>query len=87
MKAPRLIARSFTFLRQVERVGEGPQGLESETDRDLTKNTETRSPSEFGSSCHSSRVKGAAAGGDNASTVTGRHGPGGRLAQLVRALP
>jgi hypothetical protein len=46
LKAPRLIARSFTFLRQVERAGVDPQGSASETDRDLTKNTETRSPSE-----------------------------------------
>ena len=70
MKAPRLIARSLVFFRQVEDVETGPRGSGSETDRDLTKNTETRSPSAFGSSCHSSRVKGAAAGGDIVSTVT-----------------
>jgi hypothetical protein len=37
LKAPRLIARSFTFLRQVGRVEVGPQGSTSEADRDLTK--------------------------------------------------
>jgi len=45
LKAPRLIARSFASFRQVGCVGEDPQGSEPETDRDLTKNTETRSPS------------------------------------------
>jgi hypothetical protein len=85
LKAPRLIARSFTFLRQVGRVGEDPQGLAPETDRDLTKNTETRSPSEPGIpvTLQGLRVQPPAA----TSVDPGRHGPGGRLAQLVRALP
>jgi hypothetical protein len=37
LKAPRLIARSFTFLRQVGRAEVDPRGSVSETDRDLTK--------------------------------------------------
>ena len=37
MKAPRLIARSFVFLRQVEGVVTDPRGSRSKTDRDLTK--------------------------------------------------
>ena len=37
MKAPRLIARSFAFFRQVEGVEMDPRGSGSETDRDLTK--------------------------------------------------
>jgi len=37
LKAPRLIARSFAFFRQVEGVETDPQGSLSETDRDLTK--------------------------------------------------
>jgi hypothetical protein len=37
LKAPRLIARSSVFFRQVEGVEPDPQGSGSETDRDLTK--------------------------------------------------
>jgi hypothetical protein len=86
LKAPRLIARSSVASRQVGDARASARTI-GETDCDLTKTPKPVRTSAFGPSCHSSRVKGAAAGGDNASTVTGRHGPGGRLAQLVRALP
>jgi hypothetical protein len=82
LKAPRLIARSSVALVRWATL----DGNVGEIDRDLAT-----TPNPFvhpiGRSCHSSTVKGAAAGGDRSSTVTGRHGPGGRLAQLVRALP
>ena len=64
MKAPRLIARSFASFRQVGCVGEDPQGSGPEIDRDLAKSPKPVHHPEHGSSCHSSRVKGAAAGGD-----------------------
>ena len=86
MKAPRLIAGSSVApvrWATLERL----QGRSGRPTRDLTKTPNPFGHFESGISCHSSRVKGAAAGGDNESTVNGRHGPGGRLAQLVRALP
>ena len=81
--APRLIARSLELSRQVELVG--PARTASETDRDLTK--EHRKPLEHPSwiSCHSSRVKVQPTVGD--SCRRGQADRGGRLAQLVRALP
>jgi hypothetical protein len=85
LKAPRLIARSPVAPVRWATL-ERPQGRSRRPICDLIQ-----TPNPFGHprpiSCHSSRVKGAAAGGDALSTVTGRHGPGGRLAQLVRALP
>jgi hypothetical protein len=72
-----LIARSSVFFRQVEGVETDPQGSSSETDRDLTKTPKPVHHPEFGSSCHSSSVKGAAAGGDEVSTVNVGTAPAG----------
>jgi hypothetical protein len=66
--------------------GERRRRKASETDRDLARHR-TRSDIWKRTSCHSSRVKGAAAGGDRNVVRDDRHSSGGRLAQLVRALP
>jgi hypothetical protein len=95
--APRLIARSFAFLQPG---GERRRRKASETDRDLARNTETaRAFVHKTDLCHSSRVKGAVARvvPDRAKRIPTRQPAtqlatpgatlGGRLAQLVRALP
>ena len=70
--------------RQVELAGSVPQGIGPETDRDLE-----RTPNPFGHRspicCHSSRVKVQLP--RRLRSSSGIAARGGRLAQLVRALP
>ena len=63
-----------------------PQGSGPETERDLTRNTETIWTSASAILCHSSRVKVQPPVGDD-RVVEAMADRGGRLAQLVRALP
>ena len=71
--APRLIARSFAPYQSGGGRRRTRKGS-SETDRDLTRH---RNPFEHSirSSYHSSRVKGAAAGGRPKRRATSRHRP------------
>jgi hypothetical protein len=55
-------------------VSVGPQGSSGDRSRP-DENTETRSPSMFGNSCHSSTVKGAAAAATDVDGVG--NGPAG----------
>ena len=84
--APRVDRRVARVFRQVGRAGRILRGSDGGQSANVVRNTETRSiipKPEI--SCHSSIVKGAAAGRQRVDPS--RHDPGGRLAQLVRALP
>ena len=76
MKAPRLIARSICRPRQVGGAREIRKDHSGQAKCDLA-NTETHSNIPNGRSCHSSRVKGAAAGGDRLSTASVGTAPAG----------
>src|SRR5205823_2732235 len=88
LMAPRLIARPIAF---PVRWGAPAPATASEVEGDLTRH---RNPFDHSSTalCHSSRVKAQPASRPSrtacpARSVSRGAGPGGRLAQLVRALP
>jgi hypothetical protein len=86
--APRVDRPVVRAPRQVELVGPRPQGRGPETDQRPGKTPKSFDHLEKDGSCHSSRVKVHAAGGDdNRRRTESPSPPGGRLAQLVRALP
>ena len=86
MMAPRVDRRVDRVFRHVGHAGRFLRDPDGDQSANVVRNTETRSSiPEPDISCHSSIVKGAAAGRQRVDPS--RHGPGGRLAQLVRALP
>jgi hypothetical protein len=86
--APRVDRTIARVPRQVELAGPDPQGSKLEIGTRPGKNTEPIRTSRMRSSCHSSRVKVQPSAGDDRVVEPGPAATrGGRLAQLVRALP
>ena len=86
MKAPRLIARSICRPRQVGGAREIREDHSGQAKCDLA-NTETHSDIPNGRSCHSSSVKVQPPAAIDRRPLRSARPRGGRLAQLVRALP